>query len=97
MSRHVSEHLNHYSQNFMEMWRVARKEVIVVGFLEFQPDYDILQYGVRDKGRFLPHWYNQYGKTQMERFIEHNLPDVIYEFIDDFKDIGHPILIIRKP
>ena len=91
LSRHVHEHLNHYSQHFMEMWRVAKKEVIVVGFLELKPEFDRLQYGADG----LPHWYNQYGKKQMEQFIEYNMT-TDYEWVDDFKDIGHPILIIKK-
>jgi ubiquinone/menaquinone biosynthesis C-methylase UbiE len=93
LSRHVWEHLNHYSQHLMEMWRVAKKEVVVVGFLELKPDYDRLQYGADG----LPHWYNQYGKSQLEQFIQYNMKGATYEFLDDFKDIGHPILIIRKP
>jgi len=96
LSRHVAEHQNHYSQHFMEMWRVAKKEVIVVGFLELKDEFDILQYGVKDNGKFLPHWYNQYSKPQMEAFIKHNMTSD-FEWIDDFKDIGHPVLIIRKP
>lgn len=95
LSRHVWEHLNHYSQHLMEMWRVAKKEVVVVGFLELKPDFDRLQYGMKVDGRVLPHWYNQYGKEQLERFIQYNMTSN-YEFIDDFKEIGHPILIIRK-
>ena len=95
LSRHVYEHLNHYSQHFMEMWRVAKKEVVIVGFLELQPDYDRLQYGVKEDGKLLPHWFNMYGKTQMEQFIRYNMTDN-FEWIDDFKDIGHPVLIIRK-
>lgn len=91
LSRHVWEHLNHYSQHFMEMWRVAKKEVVVVGFLELKPDYDRLQYGADG----LPHWYNQYGKTQVEAFIRYNMTDN-FDWVDDFKDIGHPVLIIRK-
>ena len=95
LSRHVSEHLNHYSQHFMEMWRVAKKEVIVVGFLELNPQFDRLQYGVKEGDKILPHWYNQYGKEQMEAFIRYNMTDD-FEWVDDFKDIGHPVLIIRK-
>lgn len=93
LSRHVWEHLNHYSQHLMEMYRVAKKEVVVVGFLEFTGnEFDRLQYGADG----LPHWYNQYSKEGVERFIQYNMPTAIYEFIDDFKDIGHPVLIIRK-
>lgn len=95
LSRHVYEHLNHYSQHFMEMWRVAKKEVVVIGFLELLPDYDRLQYGVKEGGKLYPHWYNQYGKSQMEQFIRYNMTDN-FEWVDDFKDIGYPILIIRK-
>lgn len=91
LSRHVYEHLNHYSQHFMEMWRVAKKEVVVVGFLELKPQFDRLQYGADG----LPHWFNQYGKEQMEAFIRYNMTDN-FEWIDDFQDIGHPVLIIRK-
>lgn len=91
LSRHVWEHLNHYSQHFMEMWRVAKKEVVVVGFLELKEDFDRLQYGADG----LPHWYNQYGKSQVEQFIRYNMTDD-FEWIDDFADIGHPVLIIRK-
>ncbi len=94
LSRHVWEHLNHYSQHLMEMYRVAKKEVVVVGFLEFTGnEFDRLQYGAEG----LPHWYNQYSKEGLERFIQYNMPKATYEFVDDFKDIGHPILIIRKP
>lgn len=94
LSRHVWEHLNHYSQHLMEMYRVAKKEVVVVGFLEFTGnEFDRLQYGAEG----LPHWFNQYSKEGVERFIQYNMPQATYEFIDDFKDIGHPILIIRKP
>jgi ubiquinone/menaquinone biosynthesis C-methylase UbiE len=92
LSRHVWEHLNHYSQHLMEMWRVAKQEIVVVGFLELKPDFDRLQYGADG----LPHWYNQYGKSQVEQFIEYNMKGATYEWIDDFKDIGHPVLIIRK-
>lgn len=95
LSRHVAEHLNHYSQHFMEMWRVASKEVVVVGFLELKPDFDRLQYGVKEQGKVLPHWFNQYGKAQMEAFIEYNMT-TDYEWVEDFKEIGHPVLIIRK-
>lgn len=95
LSRHVAEHLNHYSQHFMEMWRVARKEVVVVGFLELKPDFDRLQYGVKEGDKLLPHWYNQYGKTQMEDFIRYNMTDK-FEWVDDFAAIGHPVLIIKK-
>lgn len=93
LSRHVWEHLNHYSQHLMEMYRVAVKEVVVVGFLEFTGnEFDRLQYGADG----LPHWYNQYSKEGVERFIKYNMPTATYEFIDDFKDIGPPVLIIRK-
>lgn len=92
LSRHVWEHLNHYSQHLMEMWRVAKKEVVVVGFLELKQDFDRLQYGADG----LPHWYNQYSKKQMEVFIDYNIKPASYEWVDDFKDIGHPILILRK-
>lgn len=98
LSRHVHEHQNHYSQHFMEMWRVARKEVIVVGFLEFTgTDFDRLQYGVKENGKLLPHWFNMYSKTAMIRFIEYNMPGATYEIIDDYEGTGHPIIIIRKP
>ena len=97
LSRHVHEHQNHYSQHFMEMWRVAKKEVIVVGFLEMLPDFDRLQYGVTENGKFLPHWFNQYGKSQMQKFIEYNMPNATYEIIDNYQETGHPIVIIRKP
>lgn len=96
LSRHVSEHLNHYSQHFMEMWRVAKKEVIIVGFLELKPSFDRLQYGVTENGRTLPHWYNQYGEEQMRAFIEYNMT-TDYEIWPDKFGIGHPIIIIRKP
>lgn len=96
LSRHVAEHLNHYSQHFMEMWRVAKKEVVIVGFLELNPDYDRLQYGVKEGGKLLPHWFNQYGQSQMERFIEYNMT-TDYEIWSDKFGIGHPIIIIRKP
>lgn len=92
LSRHVWEHLNHYSQHIMEMYRVAKKEVVIVGFLELKPEFDRLQYGVNG----LPHWYNQYGKKQLEQFLDYNLPNATYEFLDDFKNIAHPVLIIRK-
>lgn len=97
LSRHVHEHQNHYSQHFMEMWRVAKKEVIIVGFLEMTKDFDQLQYGVTDNNIFYPHWYNQYGKSQMEAFINHNMHGATYEFIDNYEGTGHPIIIIRKP
>jgi ubiquinone/menaquinone biosynthesis C-methylase UbiE len=97
LSRHVWEHLNHYSQHLMEMYRVTKSEVIIVGFLEFTGnDFDRLQWGVKENGKLLPHWYNQYSKEGVERFIRYNMPGATYEFIDDFKDIGHPVLIIRK-
>lgn len=96
LSRHVAEHLNHYSQHFMEMWRVAKKEVVIVGFLELKPDYDRLQYGVRENDKLLPHWYNQYGETQLRQFIEYNMT-TDYEIQPDPFGIGHPIVIIRKP
>lgn len=95
LSRHVSEHLNHYSQHFMEMWRVAKKEVVVVGFLELRPDFDRLQYGVKEGDVTFPHWYNMYGKTQMEEFIRYNMTDN-FEWVDDFASFGHPVLIIKK-
>lgn len=95
LSRHVYEHLNHYSQHFMEMWRVAKKEVIVVGFLELRPSFDRLQYGVKEGDKLLPHWYNQYGEEQMRAFIEYNLT-TNYEIIPDKFGIGHPIIILRK-
>lgn len=98
LSRHVHEHQNHYSQHFMEMWRVAKKEVIIVGFLEFTgTDFDRLQYGVKEGGKILPHWYNEYSKTGMIRFIEYNMPGATHEIIDDYQQTGHPIIIIRKP
>lgn len=94
LSRHVHEHQNHYSQHFMEMWRVAKKEVIIVGFLEFTgTDFDRLQYGADG----LPHWYNQYSRTGMERFIAYNMPGATTEIIEDYEGTGHPIIIIRKP
>ena len=96
LSRHVHEHQNHYSQHFMEMWRVAKKEVIVVGFLEMKPDFDRLQYGVTENGRFLPHWFNQYGKAQMLAFIDYNMHPASVEIIDDYQGTGHPIIIIKK-
>ncbi len=92
LSRHVMEHLNHYSQHFMEMYRVARKEVVVVGFLDLKPEYDRLQYGMESHGGS---WYNQYGRKQMEQFIEYNLT-TDYEIIPDKFDLGHPIVIIKK-
>lgn len=98
LSRHVAEHLNHYSQHFMEMWRVARKEVIVVGFLEFTgTDMDRLQYGVKEGDHLYPHWFNQYSRTQMEAFINYNMKGATYEIIDNYQGLGHPIVIIRKP
>lgn len=92
LSRHVIEHLPHYSQHFMEMFRVARKEVVVVGFLELKDDYDRLQYGMRKEGGS---WYNQYSRSNMEFFIEYNMTGD-YEIIPDKFDLGHPIIIIRK-
>lgn len=95
LSRHVWEHLNHYSQHLMEMWRVAKKEVIVVGFLELKPSFDRLQYGVKEGGKLLPHWYNQYGEEQLRAFIEYNMTSN-YEIFPDNFGIGHPLVIIRK-
>lgn len=97
LSRHVHEHLNHYSQHFMEMYRVARKEVVIVGFLEMRDDFDRLQYGVKQDGKVLPHWYNQYSWPQMEQFIKYNMPEASYEVIRDYQGTGHPIIVIRKP
>jgi ubiquinone/menaquinone biosynthesis C-methylase UbiE len=97
LSRHVAEHLNHYSQHFMEMWRVAKKEVVIVGFLEFTgTDFDRLQYGVKENGKLLAHWYNQYSRAGIERFIAYNMPTASVEIVEDYEETGHPIIIIRK-
>lgn len=94
VSRHVHEHQNHYSQHFMEMYRVARKEVIIVGFLSFTgTDFDRLQYGAEG----LPHWYNQYSKEGMLRFIDYNMKEADVDIIDDYEETGHPIIRITKP
>lgn len=95
LSRHVYEHLNHYSQHFMEMWRVAKKEVIIIGFLELKHQFDRLQYGIKQDGKTLPHWYNQYGIEQMEQFIQYNITKN-YQIIPDRFGIGHPIIILKK-
>ena len=98
LSRHVYEHLNHYSQHFMEMWRVARKEVIIVGFLEFTGnEFDRLQWGVKEGGKLLPHWFNMYSKEGIMRFIVYNMPGAEVEIIDNYEGTNHPIIIIRKP
>lgn len=98
LSRHVHEHQPHYSQHFMEMWRVAKKEVIIVGFLQFTgTDFDRLQYGVKEDDKLYPHWYNMYSRKGMERFIEYNMPGATVEIIEDYEGTGHPIIIIRKP
>lgn len=97
LSRHVHEHQPHYSQHFMEMYRVAKKEVVIVGFLEFTgTDFDRLQYGVKEGEKFYPHWFNQYSKTGMIRFIEYNMPGAEIEIMEDYEQTGHPIIIIRK-
>jgi ubiquinone/menaquinone biosynthesis C-methylase UbiE len=97
LSRHVHEHQPHYSQHFMEMYRVAKKEVIIVGFLEFtNNDFDRLQYGVKEGEKFYPHWFNQYSKEGMIRFVNYNMPGATIEIIDNYEDTGHPIIIIRK-
>lgn len=98
LSRHVHEHQNHYSQHFMEMWRVAKKEVIIVGFLEFTgTDFDRLQWGVKENGVLMPHWFNMYSRTGMEKFIAYNMPGSSVEIMENYQDTGHPIIIIRKP
>lgn len=97
LSRHVHEHQNHYSQHFMEMWRVAKKEVVIVGFLEFTgTDMDRLQYGITVDGHKYPHWYNQYSRTQMEAFIKYNMKGATVEIIEDYEGTHHPIIIIKK-
>jgi len=81
----------------MEMWRVAKKQVIIVGFLEFTgTDFDRLQYGVKEGDKFLPHWFNMYSRSGMEKFIAYNMPNSEVEIMEDYEGTGHPIIIIKK-
>jgi ubiquinone/menaquinone biosynthesis C-methylase UbiE len=93
ISRHVIEHLPHYSQHIIEMYRVAKKEVIIIPFLDFTGyDFDRLQYGMRKEGGS---WYNMYSREGLERFlIYHNIDD--FEIIENYKDSGNSIIILRK-
>lgn len=94
-SRHVIDHLNHYSQHFVELMRVAKKEVIIVTWLGLRLNLllDKLQWGMKDEGGS---WYNQYSKQQMVEFIEHNFPGQKYKIIDNYKECGNSIITIQK-
>jgi ubiquinone/menaquinone biosynthesis C-methylase UbiE len=92
-SRHVIEHLPHYSQHIIEMYRVANKEVIIIPFLIFTGhDGDIIQYGMHKEGGS---WYNRYSKNGIEVFLAHNnITD--FDIIEDYQESGNAIITIRK-
>jgi len=93
VSRHVIEHLPYYSQHVIEMFRVAKKEVIIVGFLEFTgTDLDKIQWGMIEQGGS---WYNRYSRTGLEAFLKYNVTEN-FEIIENYKDSGNSIIIIRK-
>lgn len=93
ISRHVIEHLPHYSQHIIEMMRVARKEVIIIPFLDFTGNqFDRLQYGMVKEGGS---WYNQYSREGLERFLNyHDMTD--FDITENYKDTGNSIIVIRK-
>ena len=93
VSRHVIEHLPHYSQHIIEMYRVAKKEVIIIPFLDFTGhNFDRLQYGMIKEGGS---WYNQYSREGLERFLRyHDIND--FDITENYKDSGNSIIILRK-
>jgi len=71
-ARHLLEHLRYYKKALKEMIRVAKKEVLIVFFLEPDDMPDNLDYKLQEKSAL---FNNRYNKTKLEEYVR-GLPRV---------------------
>lgn len=93
-SRHLIDHLPHYASHFIEMYRVAKKRVIITTWRQLRTDtQEKLRYANLEEGGS---WDNQYNQAIMEDFIERIIQPVHYEITNEYKDSGNSIIVVDK-
>lgn len=94
VSRHVIDHLNHYSQHFIELYRVCKKKMIVITWRQlWDGDKEVLHWGSISEGG---NWDNRYNHELMDRFISRELNPLDYEIIPNYEETGNSVIIVTK-
>lgn len=90
-SRHILEHLDSCEQALTELVRVAKKEVIIVFFINpIEGESDEIVTGWADG---YPIYHNRYSKTKIEKFLN-LLPKVKKIFWEDVPGTNESLLHI---
>lgn len=93
-SRHVVDHLPHYAYHLMEMYRVAKKRVIMTTWRQLRTDdQEKLRYANLEEGGS---WDNQYNQPIMEDFIQRIIQPAECLIINEYGDSGNSIIVMDK-
>lgn len=91
-ARHLLEHMKYYKKTLQEMIRVARKEVVIVFWLEPTDAPDSLDYKLQDKSAL---FNNRYNKEKLESFVRSNskVKEVEWEVLSKTTPDGNEVLL----